>query len=199
MPLLQQAQIVPTLAAAAAACHWLVGTSARRRQYRKPPLSPHTLAQQLPALGPQYQVGIVFGPEDTGLTTAELDLCHDLVVIPTAPHATSLNLAQAVMVLCYEMAQQHLPPPAPSAVPALATVADVEAMYHHLQEAFNVYGFPGPFAVQRVLLGVRRILERTGLERRDVALLRGVARQLGWALGQARRRETDDAPPRPPS
>jgi TrmH family RNA methyltransferase len=180
--LLHQARIVPTLAEAIASCHWLVGTSARRRQYRKPPLSPGALAQKLPALCQQYHVGIVFGPEDAGLTSDELDLCHDLLVIPTAPHATSLNLAQAVMVVCYAVAQQHVPPAPASSVPPLAPVADVEAMYQHLQAAFNVYGFPGPFAVERVLIGLRRILERTGLERRDVALLRGVARQLGWAL-----------------
>lgn len=198
MPLLQQARIVPTLAEAVAACHWLVGTSARRRQYRKPPLSPEDFAHKLPALGPQYEVGMVFGPEDTGLTTAELDLCHDLVVIPTVPHATSLNLAQAVMVICYEIAQQQRPLPALSTAPSLATVAEMEAMYHHLQEAFNVYGFPGPFAVERALMGIRRILERAGLERRDVALLRGVARQLGWALGQVRPLDAEDLPP-PPS
>ena len=82
--LLQQARIVPTLAEAVASCHWLVGTSARRRQYRKPPLSPEAVAHKLPALY-QQQVGILFGAEDAGLTTAELDLCHDLLVIPTAP------------------------------------------------------------------------------------------------------------------
>ena len=108
--LLHQARIVPTLAEAVASCHWLVGTSARRRQYRKPPLSPEALAHKLPALCQHYQVGIVFGPEDAGLTSAELDLCHDLVVIPTVSHATSLNLAQAVMVICYEIAQRHQPP-----------------------------------------------------------------------------------------
>ena len=69
-------------------------------------------------------------------------------------------------------------------------------MYHHLQEACNVYGFPGPFAVERVLRGLRRILERTGLERRDVALFRGVARQLGWALGHPRRADAE-VPPQP--
>ena len=65
----------------------------------------------------------------------------------------------------------------------------------HLQEAFNVYGFPGPFAVERVLMGLRRILERTGLERRDVALLRGVARQLGWALGHPPFRDSPGGDP----
>ena len=69
--LLHQAQIVPTLAEAVTSCHWLVGTSARRRQYRKPPLSPAALAHRLPALCQQYQVGMVFGPEDAKASWSE--------------------------------------------------------------------------------------------------------------------------------
>ena len=95
-----------------ATCHWLVGTSARRREYRHPPLTPHELAHKLPALYAQHpHVRILFGPEDTGLTTAELDLCNDLVVIPTVPEATSLNLAQAVLILGYEIMQAHYQAP----------------------------------------------------------------------------------------
>lgn len=179
--LLEQAEIHDTLGAAAAACHWLAGTSARQRQHRNPPLTPKELGDKLPGLCRQYRVGLVFGPEDAGLTTAELDACHDLVAIPTAPEAPSLNLAQAVAVLCYEISQPrhfHEPPPAPP----LASVADSEAMYQHLRQAFSIRGFPGEPAVERALSGLRRIFERTGLERRDVRLIRGIARQLGWAL-----------------
>jgi tRNA/rRNA methyltransferase len=190
--LLHQAQVYDTLPQAVAACHWLVGTSARRRQYRKPPLSPTELAHKLPALSQQYRVGILFGPEDAGLTSAELDLCHDLVVIPTVATATSLNLAQAVLVLCYEIMQGRLPAPSPQ-VPPLATVAAVEAMYDHLQRAFAMRGFPDARAVERVLMGLRRIFERSGLERRDVWLLRGIARQLAWALSHPPREEGETA------
>ena len=178
---LQQARVCDTLHEAITSCHWLVGTSARRRHYRKPPLTPRELADKLPALCQQYHVGILFGPEDTGLTTAELNLCHERVVIPTVSTATSLNLAQAVMVLCYEVLLARYRPTAPP-VPTLATVADVEAMYNHLREAFAIRGFPDTYSVERILDRLRRIFERTGLEQRDIRLIRGMARQLAWAL-----------------
>ena len=184
--LLEQAEVHDTLGAAAATCHWLAGTSARQRQHRNPTLTPKQLGDKLPALCRQYRVGLVFGPEDAGLTTAELDACQDLVAIPTSPEAPSLNLAQAVGVVCYEISQPRLVGDAPAA-PPLASVAESEAMYQHLRQAFSIRGFPGEPAVERALSGLRRIFERTGLERRDVRLLRGIARQLGWALRYPRR------------
>ncbi|MGQ4809907.1 tRNA (cytidine/uridine/adenosine-2'-O-)-methyltransferase TrmJ [Candidatus Entotheonellaceae bacterium PAL068K] len=179
--LLQQAQIYPTLQDAVAACHWLIGTSARRRRYRKPPLTPRELAYTLPDLCQQHHVGILFGPEDAGLTTPELNLCHEHVVIPTVAAATSLNLAQAVMVLCYEIMQAQDPSPARQR-PALATVGEIEAMYDHLRQAFALRGFSDLHGIDRVVDGLRRIFERTQLEGRDVRLIRGMARQLAWAL-----------------
>jgi tRNA/rRNA methyltransferase len=104
-----------------------------------------------------------------------------LVVIPTVPDATSLNLAQAVMVVCYEIMQVRYQPPARS-VPALASVMAIEAMYQHLRQAFSIRGFSEVSAIDRGLDGLRRIFERTELEARDVRLLRGIARQLAWAL-----------------
>ncbi len=118
--LLQQAEIYDSLPAAIASCHWLIGTSARKRRYRNAPLTPVQLAQKLPGLCKEHHVGILFGPEDAGLTTDELNLCHDWVVIPTATEATSLNLSQAVMVICYEiMSQRTAPPPQRPSGPGL--------------------------------------------------------------------------------
>jgi TrmH family RNA methyltransferase len=187
--LLQQAQVYASLQEAIAPCHWLIGTSARHRQYRIPPLTPRELAHKLPDLCQANHVGILFGPEDAGLTAAELQLCQEFVVIPTAPEATSLNLAQAVLVICYEILHAGQHPPARPQVP-LATTADVEAMYAHLRQAFAIRGFPDLSAVDRVLDRLRRLLARTTLETRDVRLLRGIARQLAWALRH---------PPTPPS
>jgi TrmH family RNA methyltransferase len=179
--LLQQAHVYDSLQDAVATCHWLVGTSARRRRYRKPSLTPHDLAQKLSTLGQRHHIGILFGPEDAGLTTSELNLCHELVVIPTVATATSLNLAQAVMVVCYELMQVRYQP-SPYQPPVLASVAEIEAMYDHLRRAFAIRGFSDTHNIERVLDGLRRIFERTALERRDVRLLRGIARQLAWAL-----------------
>jgi tRNA C32,U32 (ribose-2'-O)-methylase TrmJ len=67
-------------------------------------------------------------------------------------------------------------------------VDEIEMMYAHMREAFSIHGFSGEHAVERSLMGIRRICERAGLERRDVRLLRGVARQLAWALRHPRSR-----------
>jgi TrmH family RNA methyltransferase len=178
---LQQARVYGSLQEAVAGCHWLVGTSARRRRYRKLPLTPRDLASQLPDLCQRHHVGILFGPEDAGLTTPELNLCHELVVIPTVTTATSLNLAQAVMVVGYEIMQVGYQPPIHQ-LPAMASMAEIEAMYDHFRQAFAIRGFSDTHSIERVLDGLRRIFERTELEGRDVRLLRGVARQLAWAL-----------------
>ena len=108
------------------------------------------------------------------------------MVIPTVAEATSLNLAQAVMVLSYEIMQAHYQAPSHQA-PPLASLDEIEAMYEHVREAFTIHGFSGAHAVERGLMGLRRIFERAGLERRDVRLLRGIARQLAWALRHPRR------------
>jgi TrmH family RNA methyltransferase len=188
--LLQQARVYDSLPKAVATCHWLVGTSARRRRYRKPPLTPRYLTHQLADRCQQHHVGILFGPEDSGLTTPELDMCHELVVIPTVSTATSLNLAQAVMVVCYEIMQaRHQPDP--QQVPALASVAEIEAMYAHLRHAFAIRGFSDAHHIERFLDGLRRVFERTELERRDVRLVRGIARQLAWALRHPPAASTD--------
>lgn len=179
--LLHQAGVYASLQEAIADCHWLIGTSARRRRYRKPPLTPRELAHALPRVAQNARVGILFGPEDSGLTARELNLCHDQVVIPTVAEATSLNLAQAVMVICYEILQARHQPPLRQEM-ELATVGDIEAMYEHLRQAFSIRGFADAHSVERVLLRLRYVFERTRLERRDVRLLRGIARQLAWAL-----------------
>lgn len=197
---LYHAMIYNALEEAVASCHWLVGTSARPRNYRNQPLTPRALGAKIASLTQHYQVGLLFGPEDTGLTTAEIDLCHDLVVIPTVAEATSLNLAQAVMILCYDMMQSHVQPPTQAPQP-LATVAETEAMYEHLRSAFGVHGFAGANEVEHVIVRLRRLFERTGLERRDVRLLHGIARQLGWALRHPRPgapEAPDDASPKTP-
>jgi tRNA/rRNA methyltransferase len=103
------------------------------------------------------------------------------VVIPTVSEATSLNLAQAVLVLGYEIMLVHYQAPSQQR-PPLASVGEIEAMYAHFRAAFSLHGFSGAHAIDRSLMGIRRICERAGLERRDVRLLRGMARQLAWAL-----------------
>jgi tRNA C32,U32 (ribose-2'-O)-methylase TrmJ len=85
------------------------------------------------------------------------------------------------MVTCYEILQAQERPPSRQ-MPLLASVEETEAMYDHLRQAFTIHGFAGAHQIERILDGLRRLFDRVELEQRDVRLVRGIARQLGWAL-----------------
>ena len=88
---------------AIADCHLVIGTTCRPGLYREDTQSPRSIAPQIVQTLSANQVAVVFGPEDTGLTNTDLRYCHRLVTIPTAPTFSSLNIAQAVLVCCYEI------------------------------------------------------------------------------------------------
>ena len=108
---LESAQVVSTLEEAIGDCQWVVGASARSRTLPWPLVHPREMAQHALALPEQTQVALVLGRERSGLTNDELARCHCHVNIPANPDYSSLNLAAAVQVLCYElrMSAQMLP------------------------------------------------------------------------------------------
>jgi tRNA/rRNA methyltransferase len=122
-------------------------------------------------------VAFVFGSEDAGLTNEELFACQYLVHIPADPDNSSLNLAQAVQVVCYELRMAR-----GATVPAMraekpATVADLEGLYAHLEEAARDSGFMAPGSKLRERW--RRLFSRVpGLEREEVNILRGLLKAL---------------------
>lgn len=104
-PLLDQLQFTQSLAETLAPFNHIYGTTARVGGWRKELQSPSQAAPKIAcALNEKTKVALVFGPEDRGLTNAEITLCHELITIPTA-EAHSLNLAQAVLLTLYEVAQ----------------------------------------------------------------------------------------------
>src|SRR5271166_2369893 len=106
---LAHATIYPELADAIADCSIAVGTTSRRGGYRSRAVPLRAAAVELDALAGANKIALVFGREDRGLTNRELKLCHRLVTIPTAPEYPSLNLAQAVMVVAYELMMAATP------------------------------------------------------------------------------------------
>ena len=101
-------QIYEDLKTALANLNYIVGTTARLGGQRQLVGSVAKLAQKLAPISEKNQVGLLFGPEDRGLTNEDIRLCHELVNIPTAEFS-SLNLAQAVMVVCYELRRYNQP------------------------------------------------------------------------------------------
>ncbi|MDX2171060.1 MAG: RNA methyltransferase, partial [Deltaproteobacteria bacterium] len=125
-PLLQAARSVDDLAAAVADCHLVVGTSSRQGGYRSGADGLESAAPELQRAAVGGRVAIVFGPEDHGLSNADLRRCQRLVSIDTHPDYASLNLAQAVLLVCYALyrasgvAAAPAAPPAPPPAPAAA-------------------------------------------------------------------------------
>jgi tRNA/rRNA methyltransferase len=132
-------------------------------------------------------MSVVFGPEANGLSRHELALCHVLVHVPTDPAHPSLNLAQAVLLLAYELRLAALEEPrepeglAGGQDEARAPAGDLEQALGDLREALLEIGYLDPASPERILTELRRLVARAGPTVREVTLLRGLARQIAWA------------------
>lgn len=162
--------------------HYVVGTTARIGANRPALTTPRLLAQDLISLSSRNKVAILFGPEDRGLSNDHLRLCHTIATIPTALFS-SLNLAQAVMIVCYEIflaSGKQIPPVSPR----LANKFELEGMYGHLKDVFMKIGFIDPQNPEHWMLNIRRFLSRLPLRAREVKVIRGVCRQIDWYTEQ---------------
>jgi TrmH family RNA methyltransferase len=161
---------------------FVIGTSAKTGGRRTYSHTPGSLIPRILAQASEQKVGIIFGPEDTGLIDDDLMLCQMLIRIPTHPRGPSMNLAQAVMVVCYELFIGQLSRN-PARVPRLAPAVQVEAMYGQLEKALRDIGFLHSQNARHMMFALRRFLGRAGLEAEDVGILRGIARQIAWHAG----------------
>jgi tRNA/rRNA methyltransferase len=157
--LLDRPRLTRTLEEAVADCAWVVGTSSRRIRGKRR-LTPPEVAREALARAPG-RTAIVFGEERSGLTSAELDRCHDLSAIPTAREQPSMNLAQAVVVYGWELRRASLEAAEapPRAAPPAATDAELAAIEDALRAALRGAGFlagPERHAVRDLLSTLRR-------------------------------------------
>jgi tRNA/rRNA methyltransferase len=168
---------------------YVVGATARLGGERQEVRTPREMAAKLLPICANNEVALLFGPEDRGLANADLRLCHALVTIPSSAFS-SLNLAQAVMILCYELflaGRQECPQPF---VPKLANRRELDAMYDHLKEVFIKINFINPENPDFWMRSIRRFFSRIGLQARDVKVIRGICRQIDW-YGEKCRDEAD--------
>ncbi|HTJ95771.1 MAG TPA: RNA methyltransferase [Pararobbsia sp.] len=190
---LSNTHIVDSLDDALSGVHWSIALSARQREYGPPALTPRAAAERaLPILaGGQQEIALVFGNERVGLSNADVERCSAIVHIPANPAYSSLNLAQAVQVLAYELrmalqAQAHAlsdgSAPATGAADSdgspLAASEDVERMFVHLENALVAIDFLDPANPKKLMPRLRRLFARTGLEREEVHILRGMAKHI---------------------
>jgi TrmH family RNA methyltransferase len=150
--------------------------------------TPRELAAESGRLAGDGALSVVFGPEASGLTGAELGLCHRLLHVPTDPAQPSLNLAQAVLLVAYEMrlAALAVSGGGNGGGAARAPAGELEQALRELREALLVIGYLDPASPDRVLTELRRMVARARPSTREVGLLRGLARQIAWAGRVAR-------------
>jgi TrmH family RNA methyltransferase len=188
--LLESASIHPDLPHALRSFAHVVGTTSERERVPNPaPIAPRELPEHLATLPADTPAALVFGPEASGLTRDELALCHVVVQIPCAPDHPTLNLAQAVLVLAYELSRGRqvgafatpATPADPDDAPAVIEQIDgLATQYHDLMERI---GFARDSSYPAVARDLRQLLTRAAPSRREVRILRGVARRAIHALG----------------
>ncbi|CAG8998466.1 MAG: tRNA (cytidine/uridine-2'-O-)-methyltransferase TrmJ [Candidatus Celerinatantimonas neptuna] len=170
---LANVQIVDSLEEAIAPCELVVGTSARSRTLDWPLINAHQAGELVVKESCNGQVAIVFGRERTGLTNEELHHCHYHVNVATNPEYSSLNLAMAVQILCYEVRMAFLGSPEPETRP-YPNNQDMENFYEHLHNALYEIGFIVPKHPGKVMEKMRRMFNRIRMEQNELNTMRGI-------------------------
>ena len=176
--LLRSAKIYPTLREALADRDLSVGTSARIRADLPAPRHP---AQVRGLVREAAAPALVFGPEETGLINSDLEQCQVTVRIPTGDYA-SLNLAQAVLLVCYEFLQGQDDVPEHSR--QTATREEMEAMYSHLQDTMHLIGYTDAVRGRHTMRLWRAMLDRALMSSAESRMFRGLLRQVKWKVEQ---------------
>ncbi|MGB4599871.1 MAG: RNA methyltransferase [Trichlorobacter sp.] len=177
--LLEQAECYPTLSAALADTTVSVATTRRTGKYRQELLTPPQVAHSLLQRG-DGTAALVFGREDHGLSTEELSLCSIQATIPSSEDCGSLNLAQSVLIFCYELFNviqaDHLKQQRET-----APSGELESLFGHLEGTLARIGFLNPQNPAHMMRSLRRIFFRSELDSREVTILRGMLSQVDWA------------------
>lgn len=176
--ILASAVVCSTLQEAIADCQIVIGASARCRTISWPEITPRECAEMLSIDARDNKVAIVFGRESSGLKNEELDLCQYLLRIPCNPDYSSLNLAAAVQVICYELfvasGQRYDVAIGDKGEVPLATADQMESYYEHLAQALSDIGFMHPDKSKTIMRRLRRVYNRIQLDTKELDILRGI-------------------------
>jgi tRNA (cytidine32/uridine32-2'-O)-methyltransferase len=189
--ILDNAVVTPSLDEAIADCQFVVGTSARGRRIPWPLQDPRRCAERMAKASASQQVAVLFGREDRGLTNDELKLCNLHLNIPTSADYSSLNLAMAVQVVCYELRMlldaDRLPRAEDEEWDApFATLENMERYYQHLEQTLIDIEFLDPAAPRQLMVRLRRLYSRVRLDEMELNILRGILSETQKSIGKAR-------------
>lgn len=193
--ILESAVLVATLPEALQGCTRAIATTARVRSWETPLENPSTALPWLQS-EPGKPAALIFGREDRGLSNEELNYAQRFVRIPSSPNYPSLNLATAVAICCYELARIPVSKELDTGTRSdgevlnqenvfgkeLASLDVVEAYYQQLEALLLNIGYLYPHTAASRMEKFRQLYNRTQLQTIEVAMLRGILRQVEWAL-----------------
>jgi len=162
---------------------FVIGTTSRTQPWSIPAVPIDQAFAEARERG-RGSIALVFGPEDHGLDNPQCARCHRLAFVPTADAYASLNLAQAAVVCLYEWLRSDQKEAGSKPRPGETAAADDRTQSAALADLENVLaeiGFLEGDQAERVMATIRSILTRSGLDEREVGILRGIARQIRWA------------------
>jgi len=178
--ILERAEEFFTLREAVSEVGCVIGMTSRGGKERSPDFTPEALAKKLIPISQKNLIGVAFGSEKEGLTNEELSLCHLYARIPSVESFPSLNLAQAVMVVCYALFQFSVETRKPST--QLAQAEELESMFEHMEKTLVRTGFLNSKHPKRIMRVLRRLFGRSQMNEREVQILRGVWSQMDHCL-----------------
>ena len=180
-PLLDAAEVRGDLAEAIGDCRLVLGATARHRDVALEELGPRQAAQRILAAAAQgHEVAVLFGNERSGLDNDEIEHCHAAICIPSDPACSSLNLAQAVQVVAWEVRMgwleslQSIQPEQPARTVPLANTADMDGFFDHLEQALDAIDFHKGRSPRTIMRRLRRLFLRAQPDWQEVQVLRGI-------------------------
>jgi tRNA/rRNA methyltransferase len=182
---LEGARVHDTLDEALEGAGTVVGTSRRTGKHRKPHYRLDRLTTEIVTPAQEHPTAILFGREDHGLYDRELDRCTHLLHLPSDEAYPSINVAQSILLVAWELRRSTLDPADADPLPAAAEHSEREAMYAHLERALATIGHIHRDTVEPIMRRFRRLLGRASISSDEVRLLRGMAHQILWAAGRA--------------
>jgi len=185
--ILEKAKICHSIEDAISDMHYVIGTTKRIRKYRPEVLTPFEIMTQIIGLPADHNLAILFGSERTGLTNHELSFCQKVVVIPTSKALSSINLAQAVMIMAYEwhMAYHRTQDREKDLKRKLAGADQRQRLMDHAESVLKRIGFLKDQS-GHIRLTLIDMFSRMDCTEREVALLRGILSQIEYSLGKKR-------------
>ena len=187
--IIDNALVYDNLKEALGSFKFIVGTTQRVRGRRYPLYTPREIAKEVKRIGSNKKIAFIFGRESKGLSNEELRCCNMVSTIPTAVKQPAVNIAQAVMIYCYELYQQIQDVEKIEDFKwDLAENREIEYMYQHLESCLKAIKFHPRVDIKDFIDRFRRVLGRMKLERRDVRLFHKLFSEVESAIKEVEKR-----------